>query len=234
MAKAKAFKKYCYDALWGDPEALAYLTGRGFKAETVEAFYLGWNKSDLYRDRESWGLSVEKDEAGRKRPLWLPSGVVIPWGDARIRIRRMDTSRINLRYYALPGSCHSTMVISARRPVIPGGVFAVMESELDAMLTWQEAGDLLGAVGLGSVSTRPDTSAAGLLRRAAFILVALDYDKVGPREWAWWRKHFQNAIFWPTPSGKDPGEAFVAGENLRDWLVSGLPDPLRDAIGRKG
>jgi DNA primase len=232
--KAQAFVDHCFTSLWEDEEAIIYLSGRGFRAETVEAFSLGWNKVDLYRDRESWGLSVIKNEKGRRRPLWLPAGLVIPWrinGEVkRIRIRRQDPGAIRLRYYAVPGSTMGTMLITARNHPIPGDIFVIVESELDAMLIWQEAGDLVGTVGLGSVSARPDADATKTLCSSPFILVAVDYDAAGLKEWAWWRDHFRDAHQHTTPEYKDPGDAAKAGLNLRDWVIAGLPAPLQKML----
>jgi len=243
--KALAFIHWCYDQLFEHPEALGYLTGRGLREGTLAAFMLGWNPGkdgkDLYRSRESWGLSrIINEKTGRPRPLWLPRGFVIPWDrggvPVRIRIRRPDPLTFGPRYYAVPGSVAATMVIPAtstgdRSPA--QDVFVVVESELDGILLHQEAGDLVGVVALGSAQTRPDEAAAEILRKSAHILNALDFDRAGAKEHTWWKEHFPEAARWPVPKGKDPGEAYHAGVDLREWILAGLPEGLK-FLNKKG
>ena len=42
----------------------------------------------------------------------------------------------------------------------------------------------------------------------------------------WWNEHFDNCDYWPTPKGKDPGEAYRMGIDLEQWIKSGLPPAL--------
>jgi hypothetical protein len=104
-------------------------------------------------------------------------------------------------------------------------VMVVVESELDGMLLYQEAGDLMGVVALGNAQTRPDQGAAMILSRSRLILLALDGDDAGAREaWGWWKKHFPQARRWPPIEGKDPGEMRVAGVELKDWTKAGIEE----------
>ena len=50
----------------------------------------------------------------------------------------------------------------------------LIESDLDAMLLWQEAGDFCLPVALGSCSTRPNQEDYFTLRKASKILYSLD------------------------------------------------------------
>lgn len=100
----------------------------------------------------------------------------------------------------------------------------VVESDLDAMLLWQKVDDMVGIVSLGSLSP-PEVKTAVLLRQARIVLVALDNDQHGvQRAWEWWPKHFPNSRRWPIPKkyGKDPGEAFMNGFDLRTWIKAGI------------
>ena len=56
------------------------------------------------------------------------------------------------------------------------------------------------------------------------FLIAIDYDD-HPGAWAaaWWAENFSQAEIWPPPRGKDPGEAYQKGVNIRDWIIAGLP-----------
>lgn len=225
--KALKFAHWSYDKLMENDEIQTWLITRGI--QTTAAFGLGWNSGeagkDLYRDRESWGLSKVFNEKGRPRGLWLPRGLVIPYfvdgKIKRLRIRRPDPVEFGPRYYVVPGSSMATMVLNPARRA-----FVVVESELDAMLIVQQAGDLAGAVAVGSSSAKPDSTATAILQGSLEILVALDNDQAGANAWPWWKKTFTNCRRWPPPSGKDPGESYQAGDNLRAWILAGLPPAL--------
>jgi hypothetical protein len=162
---------------------------------------------------------VLKDN-GQAKKLWLPAGLSIPLiqGDKviRIRVRRPEGEP---RYYVLRGSSSAALISGDRdRPVI-----MVVESELDAILLHQEAGELVGIMALGNAQARPDVAAAELLSRAELILVSLDADRAGAKEaWTWWADHYSQARRWPPVQGKDAGEMLAAGVNLRLWVQAGL------------
>ena len=219
--KAGQFVTWAEQQLWNTDqgrEALSWLHGRGLTEGTVKAFRLGWNSQSWFQKREAWGLPAVLRENGKPKKLWLPLGLVIPKiaGDRvdRIRVRQPDGDP---RYYLVPGSDTGPLVI-------PGGpACVVVESELDAILLHQEAGDLAAVVALGSVSMRPDRGAAAILYEAGTILLALDADDPGAKSaWGWWREHFPKAKRWPTIQGKDPSEARQNGLDLRDWVMAGL------------
>ena len=112
------------------------------------------------------------------------------------------------------------MIIGDGNPVA-----VVVESELDALLLHQEAGDLVNVVSLGNAQTRPDQQAADLLNQSRLILVALDADQAGATEsWRWWKDHYPQAHRWPPIQGKDPGEMLAAGVNLKAWVQAGLAE----------
>jgi hypothetical protein len=241
--EAQKFVMWAADRIFESPDTLLYLARRGIREETVAEFWLGWNPGTpskkpggktwgLFRKREEWGLLPEKDEkTGKAKSLWLPVGWVIPYivgGDVvRIRIRQPDDFEFGPRYDFVEGGSATTMVIEPAPPT-DHDVYVVVESELDAVLIAQEARDLCGVVALGSASTRPDKAAAVKLGRAAWILNALDADGAGAKESGkWWREHYPEAVRWPVPEGKDPGDAWKAGVNIREWITEGLPEGLR-------
>ena len=213
---------------------LSWLKKRGIAKDTVRRFRLGWNpgkdgEDRLFRPRETWGLKTIVKENGRKKVLWLPIGLVIPYfqGDQirRIRIRRPKKylKKIKSKYYILPGSVMDCMLTR------PGSrAYMVIESELDAILCDQEAGDICGAVALGSSSAKPDVGAAQELAAAALILLALDYDMAGAKAISWWQEQYPQVERWPAPEGKDPGEAYQEGVDIAAWIRSGLPPPWRN------
>jgi len=56
--------------------------------------------------------------------------------------------------------------------------------------------------------------------------MALDWDTPGQKAWEWWRDNFRNTKLWPVPVGKDSGEAFEKGVDIKQWTTEGLPPVL--------
>jgi hypothetical protein len=59
--------------------------------------------------------------------------------------------------------------------------------------------------------------------------VSLDSDVAGAKaSWKWWLNHYQHARRWPCIKGKDPGEAYQNGLDIRAWTLAGLnmKDPV--------
>lgn len=233
--KAAVMVEWCHRQLLGNREQLDYLASRGLPIEAVKRFRLGWNPEDLYRARSAWGVPEEiSTKTGKPKKLWLPKGLVIPYFDAvgvhRLQIRQPEGEP---RYYWLPGSGDDVLIMGEKTAAC-----IVVESALDALLIAWQAGDVAAALPLGTCSARPKQSAAAILEQTLCILVALDFEprenpKTGKTEnpggqaAQWWTTNFPQAIRWPVPQGKDPGEYHQAGGDLRGWIVAGLPPGLR-------
>jgi len=240
--KAAKFLAGCVEALEQEPAVQEQLAAWGIPMDVARACRLGWNPSDTFRPRISWGIS--EDPAARK--IWLPAGLVIPFavgGEVvKLRVRRPspetgpEWARAD-RYWNVKGSCGRVSLYG--RPETP--VWVVVESERDAAMLWGVGRGIgVGAVGLGSVSARPDGEAAQVLRRAELILNALDFDERGYEHTVkFWEKEFPNSIRWPVPPAygqegegkrlKDPGDAVAAGLDIRQWLLAGMPAYARRA-----
>lgn len=247
--KALKFVDECHAQLLDTRDQLAYLAGRGLDLQAVQEYRLGWNPKDYYRHRTAWGLPEDINETtGKPKKLWIPRGIVIPSFAAghldRIRVRRtnedLDAERQRtpdrepLRYFAVPGSGNDIAVIGdpAARAV------AVVESDLDGYLLHHLAGDVVAVIPLTTASARPREIACRTLDGAVIILVALDSDPfkinqrtgfpeaAGANNWLWWKKHYSQSVRWPVPDGKDPGEAYASGVDLRAWILAGLPISL--------
>jgi DNA primase len=91
----------------------------------------------------------------------------------------------------------------------------------------EKAGELVGTIAIETVAAKPDEGACALLKKALHVLVALDFDGPGARAWPWWRENIRDCVRWPVPKGKDPGEAFELGVDIREWVRAGLPRGLR-------
>jgi len=242
--KAAAMVEHAHQQLLNTPDQLAYLAGRGLPREAVDKYRLGYLPEDLYRERSAWGLPEEiSDKTGKPKKLWIPQGIVIPWftlaGNGsihRIRIRKQRVRDAkDPRYHWLPGSGNDIICLNPEAKA-----HIIVESDLDGLLIDWLAGDLVATVPLGSCSTRPKVFAFESLQKSRRILVALDFDKPqwneqkqrmiapGAEACGWWSKTFPDTWKrWPVPDGKDPGEAFQVGINLRQWVCDGLPPALR-------
>lgn len=199
------------------------LQSRGIDMESAVSAHLGYCPQDIRLTREKWGLPTDMDGKGKPRRLWIPEGIVIPcWRDGvmhRIRVRRF--SKEGKKYIFIQGGSAMPYWIRthARHAVI-------VESELDAILINQQAGDLVTTVALGSVSMRPDPELHAHLVTMDAVLVALDTgDKslAGAKAaWGWWAQHYSNARRCPVVGGKDPTDAQKNGLDLRAWVQAAL------------
>ncbi|KKM71492.1 hypothetical protein LCGC14_1430060 [marine sediment metagenome] len=246
LAKAAAFTTWAHKKLLENPEKMEWLHARGINAETIRTACLGWNPGehgrDLWRHRSTWGLPEELKKDGKAKRLWLPKGLVIPLllkdtGEKsknieenscgspqingcnqvlRIRIRRFYDRPPD--YYVIPGSAMDAMALATARPAV-----VLTESELDAILINQEAGDLVSAIAMGTARAKPAGKVLDQLVKAAVILVALDFDPAGAEALEFWKNYFPQSTRWPPVGGKDPGEMFAAGVSIRDWIQSGIP-----------
>ena len=220
--RAEKLVAWAHEEIWKQSGALAWLAKRGITAEMITRHRLGWNigekDRDIYRARSVWGLPAEMKENGKPRVLWIPRGLVIPAYIAgtlvRIRIRREED---NPKYYILPGSSPAMMILGPEREG-----FVVVEAELDAILC-SACHPMVGAIPLGSVAMKPDEQAYRALRESRGILVGIDFDKAGAVAVQWWLDEFRQAVRWPVPQGKDPGEAYALGVDIGGWIRDGLP-----------
>jgi hypothetical protein len=221
LEKASALVDFAEKALQESDFALKWLKKRGITRKIAKNMRLGWLSEDHFRPRESWGLDPVLKEDGKPKKLWLPAGLVIPLlapdgRPRRLRIRRF--SEREPRYYVVPGSLMQCMAHG-----LPARAAVIVESELDAILLAGVAADLAAVVALGSSTAKPGAELARALADCAVVLVALDSDRAGAEAMAWWREHLPRSRRWPVPQGKDPGEAYAAGVDIREWVLAGLP-----------
>ncbi len=154
--------------------------------------------------------------------MWIPKGLVIPTYDrsagelSKLKIRRSDWQAGDKlpKYVEIAGSMQTPSVYGdpKSRPIV------VVESEIDAILLQQCAGDLCCSMALGGASKRPDAEGHRLLVQASAIVFSLDVDSAGAIAYRWWREVYQNIKVCPPPVGKSPGDAFLRGIDLRGWV----------------
>lgn len=221
---ARAFVERCEQKLLNTSSALEMLLKRGLSIETIKTFHLGWNAETIYDSRPAWGLPTELKENGRERTQWLPKGIVIPELDgevpARIKIRRSEWFQGDKlpKYAEVSGGMQRPSIYgNAIKPVV------VVESELDAILIQQFASDFCCCLALGGVGKRPDKQVHEFLARAPLILLALDYDEAGKKEYPFWMSLYPNLRPWPASKGKSPGDSHQLFKvDLRRWVAQGL------------
>jgi len=172
------------------------------------------------------------DTIGQHRLGWLPvkghmpSKLLIPCYNSqgsliRIRFRMDDPAPGQERYRISKGSNPDSpypIGVSSGRPVM------VLESELDAILIAQEAGKLVGVLGMGTTGTKLSPGMIHYLTaKIPIILISLDNDHTGREKTIALIKQLPNAIDWPVPEqhGKDPGEAWKR-ISLKAWVKAGL------------
>ncbi len=240
---AAKFVAYCRQNLQESKQATALLENRGISLETAKEFNLGYNSQDAYRSRESWGLPTVIKENGKPRKLWFPAGLVIPlMVDGRVSRLRVRRDEGEPKYYVIPGSNSEILVTRQAEAMV------VVESELDAILMASIAGDLVGVAAMGTAKAKPTEALHRIMSASACIIVCLDSDEpkwnedkqrweaAGQEGCQWWLQNYRQAIRLPVIGGKDPGDAFKAGVDLRKWLIAGLPprfQMLAESIGQK-
>jgi 5S rRNA maturation endonuclease (ribonuclease M5) len=208
-----------HENLLGNDEVLAWLRlERGITRETAERFKLGWLTKDRFFWRGEFGLEPD----GQKKKMAIPSGLLIPWYDRRIRVRRSNEEAAEKyrRYHLVVGSSTDPFLIGNPDE----NTAVVVESELDAILLAQELTRPAFIVAMGSTSNRPDAELIETLSSCPVVLVAMDTDEAGSKAAKWWADNVPGVFRALTPAaiGGDITEAFMAGLDLNEWLSVSL------------
>ena len=254
VQKGTEFVLWAHEQLLSAPDQLDYLAKRGLPLEAVMKYRLGFNPGaiakgkwgPLFKNREAWGLEKKRNDEDTRWITVMPiqRGIIIPsFRDTklyRIRIRRLDEDLAEFpedqkppKYLFQDGSGKGLVI---RNP--DARAFLVVESDLCDLLIDHLAGDVVCSVALTSCGIRPDSASVAPLSAAVWIGNALDFDprtnkttgkheSPGGQNARWWQKHFPRSERWPVPVGKDPGDAFQAGVDIRQWVISGLPISLQ-------
>lgn len=223
---ASAFLDWSQCKIRKHPEQIELLNERGFNGESIERWKLGYCPQELWRERAQWGLCDKFNSKGIPSKLWLPQGIVIPsFSDGNIvklKIRSNEethkkTSPKFQKYIIVSGSRNApTIHGDLDKPIL------IMESELDAMLTFDIVGDICSVVALGGAQNRPDAMLHQILLRASHVLLSLDFDEGGMKANYFWKELYPTLRFWPVPRGKSPGDALQLGVDLKRWVEDGL------------
>lgn len=192
---------------------------------TIKRYRLGFLLTDQTLVRYEWGLDGKETENGFDETFWIPRGIVIPHVRNNqivgLRIRRLPIRNEYSKYYIVPGS--STCPFCSRYSQENTAI--VVESELDAILLSQAIPDDVLIIALGAPETRPDAKLTNILNDTENLLISLDTDEAGYREYfGFWKKYFPHAFphFIPKQFGKDPTEARLNGLDIMQWYRDGI------------
>ncbi|MBS0655029.1 MAG: toprim domain-containing protein [Verrucomicrobia bacterium] len=227
-AKATSFVNWAHEQIMKKPKALSALEMRGLPIEAVQKYKIGWCDNERVErgyfecKRIDWDLPEEVNDNGEIKPLYLPRGIVVPCLEkdgnvVRVKIRRTDWTPESEfpKYKAIPGSQNGLSIVgNTNNPVM-----IVVESELDAYAIDFSCGDFSFVIGVGSNSKNPDNVTHYLAKKKKTLLICRDNDDAGKSMFYKWRKLYMHACDYPTPFGKDIGEAIQEGLNIRKWLL---------------
>jgi len=228
LEMANAFVEGAHRAIFQNSEALEYLKQRGLPQEAVIRYKIGYNVIESYPNREDWGLV----EAETK--IWLPIGIVIPAIDPlgnitklKIRNAKWQVGSSTQKYVAVGAQTGLSIVgTTANKEVM-----AVVESELDAYALDYAVGDFVIAVAAGNYAKKPDVLSDHLAKKMPNLLICYDNDEPkkegdvpeGLKMLQQWQSLYPHAKAYPTPIGKDIGEAIEMGFDVRSWILEMIP-----------
>lgn len=203
----QAFVQYAQDQLFrqaGEP-GLLELTRRNLLASTLIEWRIGYNPAWVKVNPEKWGLPRRDTH----HFLWLPKGIVIPcfvegvlWY-IKVRVFGEDDQPVpkggGVSKYMQPAGGKGALYGADRLPHQHGLLLA--ESELDALLAWQEGRDLLDVATLGGAGKRLSPHWLPYLLPYRKIFVAYDMDKAGIENAQLLSKMSSRLVPWPPPFG---------------------------------
>lgn len=108
----------------------------------------------------------------------------------------------------------------------------VVEGEFDALLLWQELGDLVDVVSLGSATGRLDDRWVAALLPIKHFWIATDSDDGGKKAARYWLELTgeRGERILPPRGAKDVTEAWQSGADLRAWLQDHIDPGGRTAV----
>lgn len=208
QARAREIVDATVAALWGDAgrKARDWLHGRGLRDEALKTWGIGYNPADR-----------------RIAGLYVPRGIVIPClvdGAVQyLKVRRPAPPLPGPKYRQVKGGVGALFGLDH---LTGKSTVVICEGEFDAILLWQEAGDLVDVVATGGANVRPAVRFLGRLLAARRWLVATDRDEAGDKGAEWW-SDFSARVRRVRPlEGRDLTDFHQAGGDLRAWVAHHL------------
>ena len=214
----KALIGECARQLWSDAgkKARQYLHHRGLKDDVLQ--------SPFFRVGYSPGFKT----AG----VWVDRGIVLPCfsTNGELEIEYVDYIKIRRpagrpKYKKLTGYGATTSGLFGASSFRGADVIFITEGEIDALLLYQEANDLVDVGTLGGATEPINLGHIGpYLIRAHRIFVVYDNDPAGQLGADQWTKLTQRARSVKVPLGKDINDLFLAQRDLRSWVLQHLKE----------
>ncbi len=205
-------------ALWSDigERARAYLHARGLTDETLRVWRIGFQPEESRHDpAKQWGFPA-RGASGKPGWVRIARGIVLPWLlDGQLWQLKIRTNRQQPKYLAISGG-HPCLF--GADTLVAGELAILTEGEFDALLLWQEVGDLLGVATLGSCSKGVSTKAVRYLLGCPRLLVAYDVDAEGDKGAERLQRLSARMQRVRPPVGKDVTAFWQAGGRVRDWV----------------
>lgn len=203
------------------------LTNRGLPIDALAQYKIGLLLEDKKIPGAEWGMEQES--------LWFPKGIIIPTLESkhvvRLKIRRHDWHPVDSlpKYIAVSGSMGGLNIIGDRKR----SIMLVVESELDAYALHYIIGDIALVIAIGGSAKNID-SFTDHLAKNKYLFICHDNDEAGGVTFLKWKKQYAHAIALPTPIGKDIGEAFQQGLDIRAWIVAAILPHIQRDVASKG
>jgi DNA primase len=216
MQQAHIMVEEAHTTLLMQQDILETLCRRGLPVNAIQRYKIGWIPKHRTLVGKLWDL--EKD-------IWCPAGLLVPTIDTdqciiRLKIRRRDwhVDDTLAKYVAIPGSMSGLSIIGDKKHPI----MIVIESEFDAYALHYAVGDSAVIIAVGGCTKNPDNVTHHYAQRVSMLLICHDNDAAGNHMFERWKKAYPHALAYPTPVGKDVGEAIQQGIDLRDWVLKGI------------
>ena len=179
------------------------------------SYKIGWWPKDTTLKKNEWGIVCSEDD---NKMLWIPAGIIIPSLDKdgsvqRIKVRRIEDDAYG-KYIVVSGSAKSLTSIGS----FSLSCMIIVESELDAYALHHAVGDVACIVSVGSNIRNPD-NIIHFYAQEREVLICPDNDEGGRAMSEKWKKLYPHATIYPTPFGKDIGEAIEQGLKIRPWIL---------------
>lgn len=217
IEKAGLFVNWAYQSILQQPDILKNLEQRGIPLEAVKQYKIGWCRQNFSRPAHEWGIQREND-----KPIWISKGIVIPTIEndgaiIRVKIRRHDYKEGDKlpKYVAISGSMNGLGIIGDTN----NEIMIVVESELDAYALHHIAGDFVFIIAVGSNIKNPDNVTNYYAKNVPILLICHDNDDAGKNMLNKWKCLYPQAKGFPTPIGKDVGDAIMLGFDIKKWLL---------------
>jgi DNA primase len=205
-----------------NPGVQEYLFQRGVTLAIIDKYKIGYLHNWITLTPESMGIPSFLNKAGKRGYIYFGKGITIPTWDSNVVIRmkvraeEWDPESRFPRYQAISGSMYGLNLIG---DVTKKTIIAV-ESELDAYALLPLVEEEAFVVAVGSNIKNPDMVAHEIIKDSSRLLICPDKDAAGKTMYHKWKSIYPHARSIGVPEGKDIGEAFQKGCDMKAWAHS--------------